>query len=446
MKYKEKSGDDSIRRERHPSKDITAIEGNEIEGKKIVLCITGSIAAYKAIDLSRMLMRHGADVHCVMSENAASALLTADMMKWATGNNVVTRLTGDLEHIFLADYNMSDLIIVYPCTANTLGKISNGIDDTPVTSVLSVALGSRIPIIIAPAMHKSMYENPFIKENICRLMDQGIEFLQPLLSEGKAKVAHPEQALKRVLNKFDKHSKNGVLSLHNKNILVTAGSTVEYIDPVRVITNLSSGKIGNAIAKEVSNRGAKVTIVYGYTTVPSYSESSDFKIIKATTTEEMYNTVVSELSSKTYDVAILAAAVTDFRPEEKKSNKIDSRINQLSLSLIPTKKIINQIKHITKNDTFVVAFKAEYNISDLSIVEKAYQKLKECNCDLIVANDIGREGSEAGSDNDEVFIVNIQKKVIHLPLQSKRDIAKKLVDIITESIEAKNNGLTLGKP
>jgi phosphopantothenoylcysteine decarboxylase/phosphopantothenate--cysteine ligase len=342
---------------------------------------------------------------------------------------------------------MSDLIIVYPCTANTLGKIGNGIDDTPVTSVLSVALGSKIPIIIAPAMHKSMYDNPFIKENICRLKNQGIEFLQPLLSEGKAKVAHPEQALKQVLNKFDKRSKNGVLSLHDKNILVTAGSTVEYIDPVRVITNLSSGKIGNAIAKEASNRGAKVTIVYGYTTAANYSsDSSDLKVIKATTTEEMCNTVVSELSSKTYDIAILAAAVTDFGPEEKRSNKIDSRIDRLSLSLVPTRKIIDRIKNITKNDIFLVAFKAEYNISDLSIVEKAYQKLEECNGDLIVANDIGRAGSEAGSDNDEVFIINRQKKVIHLSLQSKRDIAKKLVDIITESIEAKNSGITLGKP
>ena len=114
--------------------------------------------------------------------------------------------------------------------------------------------------------------------------------------------------------------------------------------------------------------------------------------------------------------------------------------------LVTTRKIIDQIKNITKNDIFLVAFKAEYNISDLSIVEKAYQKLEECNGDLIVANDIGRAGSEAGSDNDEVFIINRQKKVIHLPLQSKRDIAKKLVDIITESIEAKNSGITLGKP
>src|SRR3712207_2048143 len=127
----------------HPSKDILGTQGAELQGKKIVLCITGSIAAYRAIDLARLLMRHGADVYAVMTESTASALLNPEIMRWATGNDVVTKLTGNLEHIMLADYGMSDLVIVYPCTANTLGKVAAGIDDTPVTSILSVALGSR---------------------------------------------------------------------------------------------------------------------------------------------------------------------------------------------------------------------------------------------------------------------------------------------------------------
>jgi phosphopantothenoylcysteine decarboxylase / phosphopantothenate---cysteine ligase len=147
----------------HPSKDIRGTEGSELEGKKIVLCITGSVAAYRAIDLARLLMRHDADVHAVMTESSASMLLNPEIMKWATGNDVVSKLTGNLEHIMLADYGMSDLIIVYPCTANTLGKVVAGIDDTPVTSVLSVALGSKIPIIVAPAMHEAMYENIFVQ-------------------------------------------------------------------------------------------------------------------------------------------------------------------------------------------------------------------------------------------------------------------------------------------
>jgi phosphopantothenoylcysteine decarboxylase/phosphopantothenate--cysteine ligase len=169
------------RTEFYSSRDITGIDGREIEGKKIVLCITGSVAAYRSIDLARQLIRHGAEVYPVMSEAVGSMLLTPEMMKWATGNNVVTKLTGNLEHIALADYNMSDLIVVYPCTANTIGKVANGINDTPVTSVLSVALGSGIPIIIAPAMHESMYDNRLIQENIERVRDQGVDFLQPNL-------------------------------------------------------------------------------------------------------------------------------------------------------------------------------------------------------------------------------------------------------------------------
>ena len=190
------------RTEFYSSKDITGIDGREIEGKKIVLCITGSVAAYRSIDLARQLIRHGAEVYPVMSEAVASTLLTPEMLKWATGNNVVTKITGSLEHIALADYNMSDLIVVYPCTANTIGKVAKGINDTPVTSVLSVALGSRIPIIIALAMHETMYDNRLIQENIQRVKDQGVDFLQPIITEGKAKVVSPEQMLQSVITKF----------------------------------------------------------------------------------------------------------------------------------------------------------------------------------------------------------------------------------------------------
>ena len=421
----------------HPSKDIIGLEGSEITGKKIVLCITGSIAAYRAIDLARLLMRHGAEVYSVMSEMVASTLLTPDMMKWATGNYVVTKLTGDLEHIFLADYDMSDLILVYPCTANTIGKIANGVDDTPVTSVLSVALGSKIPIMIAPAMHKSIYDNPFVKENIYRLKERGVEFLEPVIIEGKAKVAQPEQVLKSVLDKFSESSIRRISSLSDKNTLVTIGSTIEHIDPIRVITNLSSGKMGNAIAEQARSMGANVTVIYGHM-VQRQLDPSDFNVIKVTTSEEMYNTVILELSSKKYDIAILAAAVTDFTLEDKKfTKKIDSRIGKLLLPLSTTKKIIDQVKHASKNDIFVVAFKAEHHVSDSYLIERGYEKLKECNGDLIIANDIGRKGSEVGSDNDEVFIIDRQKKVIHLRVQNKKDVARTLLHIIAESIDTK---------
>jgi len=147
----------------HPSLDIVSSRGTELAGKKIVLCVTGSVAAYKSIELARLLMRHGADVICVASK-AATNLIKPSYFKWATGNEVITKLTGDLEHIKIADYEKSDMIIVYPCTANTLGKLANGIDDTPISTVLSVGFGSKIPIVVALAMHESMYENPAVKK------------------------------------------------------------------------------------------------------------------------------------------------------------------------------------------------------------------------------------------------------------------------------------------
>ncbi|MGI0021013.1 MAG: bifunctional phosphopantothenoylcysteine decarboxylase/phosphopantothenate--cysteine ligase CoaBC, partial [Nitrososphaera sp.] len=244
----------------HPSKDITGSEGGELDGRKIVLCITGSVAAYRAVDLARLFMRHGADVYAVMSEATATALLHPDMMKWATGNDVVTKLTGNLEHIILADYGKSDLIVVYPCTANTIGKAAGGIDDTPVTSVLSVALGSKIPVVIAPAMHEAMYENPFIQENVRKLQGHAT-FVGPNIEEGKAKVAEPGQVLDAAIAILA-----GSRPLAGKKILITAGSTVEHIDPVRVITNQSSGKMGAAITREAERMGARVTLVYGHGT------------------------------------------------------------------------------------------------------------------------------------------------------------------------------------
>src|SRR5918995_5158569 len=307
-------------------KDIYCALSTDLLGKKIVLCITGSVAAYRAIDLTRLLIRHGAEVFPVMSESSAisNRLITKDIMQWASGNNVVTKLTANLEHIFLADYNMSDLVLVYPCTANTIGKIANGIDDTSVTSVLSVALGSKLPIIIAPAMHQSMYSNPIINKNIETLKELGVQFVDPLVSENKAKLAEPEEVLRVISLLLDKNGeslhagiqepKHGHTSvdreetktLFGRNILVTPGSPIEFIDPIRVITNLSSGKMGGAIAEEAYKKGAKVTLVYG---LGSYElqDVPGTNIINVSTSEEMYNAVMREIGTKYYDAAFMAA-------------------------------------------------------------------------------------------------------------------------------------------
>ena len=169
-------------------------------------------------------MRHGADVTCVAS-NAVTKLIQPDYFKWATGNKVITKLTGDLEHIKLADYNQSDLVVVYPATANTLGKLANGIDDTPISTVLTVGFGSKIPILMCLAMHASMYENAAVEKNMHFLKNK-IEFISPKMIEGKAKAPEPEDVLEYVLKRFGFSS-----VLQNKKVLMTAGPTIEHIDP-----------------------------------------------------------------------------------------------------------------------------------------------------------------------------------------------------------------------
>ncbi len=413
----------------HPSKDIVATQGKEILGKKIVLCITGSVAAYKAIDLARLLMRHGADVYAVMSESSTSTLIKADIMKWATGNEVVTKLTGKLEHIALADTGMSDLILVYPCTANTIGKIANGIDDTTVASVLTVALGSRIPIIVAPAMHESMYTNNIIRQNVDRLKDIGVKFLEPFVEEGKAKIMEPELVLQSVIRELNRTHTS--FSLEGKNILVTAGSTIEHIDPIRVITNLSSGKMGIAIAEGALLAGAKVTLVYGHGSDGTRVPIKIRNVIKVNTSREMEMTISSELSSKRYDIVIFCAAITDFAPQQTSPKKIETKKGKFVLPLLPTTKIVDRVKPISRNNKlFLVAFKAEHDVSDSYLINKAFQKLHECDGDLVIANDLGRKGCGIGSDENEVFIIDRQKKVIHLPLQDKYQEARKILDTI----------------
>lgn len=402
----------------HPSKDIVGSDGSELNGKKIVLCVTASVAAYKAVDLARLLMRHGADVHAVMSKST-KMLLTPELIQWATGNDVVTELTWKLEHIQLADYGRSDLIVIYPCTGNTLSKIANGIDDTPVTSVASVALGSKIPIVIAPAMHEAMYENPILQKNMEALKGL-VEFVEPNVVEGKAKIADPETVLNAVLAKMRSNSK-----LKGKNMLVTAGATIEFIDPIRVVTNPASGKLGAAIAKEATMMGANVTLIYGH----GYADlPSNAKIINVKTSDEMMDAVINELKSNNYHVAIMTAAVSDFKPESPKDVKIETRDNkQITVTLKTTSKIVDQIKKVSPS-TFLVAFKADSDVSDDDLIKSAYDKMRECNADLMVANDIGRKGSEMGSDTSEVFIIGKNKKVRHLPIQTKQSVARVLLE------------------
>ena len=406
----------------HPSLDIVNSSGVELSGKKIVLCVAGSVAAYKAIELARLLMRHGADVTCVAS-NAVTKLVQPDYFKWATGNEVITKLTGELEHIRLADYNKADLIVVYPATANTLGKLANGIDDTPVSTVLTVGFGSKIPILMCLAMHASMYDNVAVKKNI-EFLKNKIEFSIPQMIEGKAKVSEPEDILEHILKKYGFSS-----ILKNKKILMTAGPTIEYIDPVRVITNQSSGKTGVLLASELISAGAKVTLVYG----PGIEEPpKGAKVIKVFTTKEM-NDVIKQKMKKKFDVVIMAAAAADYTPENPSKKKIKSTQDRMKISLKKVPKIIDQIKKYQKN-VILVGFKAEVNLSKKDLISIAKKKLQDSNADIIIANDIGSNRYKKNPENNEVLIID-SGKVRSSGWKRKQKIAKFIIKEIEDKLK-----------
>jgi len=405
-------------KQKHPSLDIVESYGTELSGKKIVLCIAGSVAAYKSIELARLLMRHGADVTCVVSD-AATKLIKPDYFKWATGNEVVSKLTGNLEHIRLADYKQSDLIIVYPATANTLGKLANGIDDTPVSTVLTVGFGSKIPILMALAMHQSMHENVAVLRNI-KFLKQKIDFISPLMIEGKAKAAEPEDILEYVLKKFGISPK-----LQNKRILMTAGPTIEYIDPIRIITNHSTGKTGVLLASGLISGGAKVTLIYG----PGQEKPpKGAKVIPVKTVMEMFTAVKKEMKKK-FDVVILAAAASDYVPTKFNKAKIKSTSKQMIVKLQRAPKIIDQIKKIQK-DVFLVGFKAETNLTKINLIKIARKKLQETKADMIIANDIGTK-YQKNPEHNNVQIVFKDGKVISSGWKKKIQISK----IIRKQIE-----------
>jgi phosphopantothenoylcysteine decarboxylase/phosphopantothenate--cysteine ligase len=412
----------------HPSKRIMETKGSELKGKRVALCITGSVAAIQGPEIARTLMRHGAEVFAVMSP-MAQRIIHPYVMEWATGNPVVTELTGKIEHVALVGEHSEkvDLVLVAPATANTISKIACGIDDTTVTSVVSTAFGSTCPIIIVPAMHESMYNHPVLTRNIKELKALGVDFVGPRIQEGKAKIASTREIAEAVIRKLAARR-----DFSHLRVLVTAGATVEYIDPVRVITNRSSGKMGTAIAEEALNRGAEVTLVYGLGQV---APPPGARVIPVETTDQMFDAVVSELKSKRYDVTIAVAAASDWTPEQPFSHKLSSHTNHsLDLKLKPTKKIIDAVKKASPK-TYLVAFRAEYRLPKNELIDSAYKRLQEANADLIAVNDVGKPGAGFGTDTNELFVVDEKKKVTHIPMANKREVARKILDIIRERVK-----------
>ncbi|MHA1819103.1 MAG: bifunctional phosphopantothenoylcysteine decarboxylase/phosphopantothenate--cysteine ligase CoaBC [Promethearchaeota archaeon] len=418
----------------HPSKDIVGTKSNLLKGKLICLCVTGSVAIINSVSLAREFMRHGAEVVVVMSKEAQK-LITPEMFKWATGNKVISELSGDIEHIVLAGERpgkkgKADIILVAPATANTISKIACGIDDTPVTTVVTTAFGSATPMVIVPAMHESMFNHPILKENIQKLKSLNVDFIMPNITENKAKISENDEIVEFIIDKLRKKK-----DLEGLNFLVTAGPTREFIDRVRYISNPSTGRMGIEIAKEIASRGGNVKLILGktYLKPPNYIDCT--YVISA---KDFFDNVLNEVSENHYDVFISAAAIADFTPDHVHEEKIDSSIKHLEIKLKSTPKIIDAVRNINK-EIYIVAFKAETNLDDDALIDKAYNRMKRSNLQMIVANNVFKKERGFESLTNEIYIIsdkNGEKEVIHVGLASKRDCAEKIIDTILKNLKS----------
>ncbi len=400
-------------------KEIKYTYGEELKDKKILLIPTGSIAAFKTPELIRLLIRHGADVYVLPSKEALK-YVTLDTLKWASGGKVLENFTYKAEHIYLV--KKMDLIAVIPATANIVNKAASGIADTDASLAIYSAIGYGKPILMAPVMHENMYRNPFFLESLEKLRRIGVQIIDPIFQENKAKLRDLDYIKMRIINILSDKLLEGL------KILVTAGPTIEYIDPVRIITNKSSGKMGVYIAEEAYMMGAQVKLIAGNISVKPFE---DIETRYVETTEDMYEAVMDELS-KGYDIFISASAPVDFRPSTSEESKIDTvRKKKLDLELILTPKIVSTARARFK-DLFIVSFKALYNVSDDELYKKAVEHLEKYGFDMVVANDVGRRGVGFQADENEVVIVDREGRKIFHGRDSKRNIARRLLTLVNQ--------------
>lgn len=392
--------------------------GDELRGRRIALCVTSSVSCYRAPDVARLLIRHGADVIPVMSKDAAR-LISPEILRWATGNEPIVEITGRIEHVMLTESESRvDLVLIAPATANTIAKIASGVSDNSVTLLASCALGAGIPIIIVPAAHDTMIFNPLLTRAVRILRDAGIKIVEPVMEEGKAKLRSPEDILDIVVETLMPKTLSG------RRFIVTAGPTRENIDDVRFITNASSGKMGVEIARQLRNLGAEVTLIHGPITekIPR-----GINAIRITSADELTSRLLQECQRVKTDAVFAAAAVTDYKPAQSVAGKIDSRASEtINLQLIRNRKAIQELRR-SNPEVDIIAFRAVYgNVEDPGAEFKKLQS--ELGAMMVVINDVSREDIGFGSDLNEVTIVTSSQKIIKTGVRPKREIARIIVE------------------
>ncbi|MFP4655543.1 MAG: bifunctional phosphopantothenoylcysteine decarboxylase/phosphopantothenate--cysteine ligase CoaBC [Methanohalobium sp.] len=402
----------------HPTKWIQNQKSSSLDGKTIVLGVTGSIAAVRVVELARELIRNGAEVYAVTTD-ASKWIINPCALHYATGNDVITELTGVLEHVkFCGFKGCADLLLIAPATANTISKIANGIDDTPVTTFATTALGSDIPFMVVPAMHESMYNHPGVVENIDKLKLWGVSFVDPYFKEGVAKIASNDMIVLNVEHAIGNNDFAG------KKVLITGGATAEPIDPIRFLTNRSSGKTGVELALEAYRRGSEVTIVHrNQLNIPGINE------VYVESADQMIDAVLNELG-KGYDALISSAAISDYTIDES-PHKIKSGKDELSLVLKPTRKLLYEVRN-SYPELVIAGFKAENGVTVDELILRAKNLQQKYGLDFVVANDVDKKGM--GDKTNEVYIMNsYNTNPLHVN-GSKRLIASKLLDKLVEKL------------
>lgn len=425
----------------HPTLWIREAKGTILSGKTIVIGVSGSIAAVETVKLARELIRYGADVYVVMTD-AARQIIHEDALHYATGNPVITKLTGRVEHVeFFGAQGIADLFLIAPATANTISKITAGIDDTPVTTFATTAIGEGKKVMVVPAMHESMYRHPKVLENLKILESWGIDVIGPRMAEGIAKIADNDEIVIRVLRALafsNQSSHSG--SLSGKTVFITSGSTAESLDPIRLLTNRASGKTGEALAREAYIRGAEVYLFHRNKS--PLSHLPHFHDIHTESVHDMIEAVtgkiaLADLPVSGKNILISSAAISDYTVE-KNDSKIKSGERELTITLRPTKKLIEEACYTDPN-LFIVGFKAETDVSHEMLIESAAAKIDAGIADIVVANDVKEKGM--GTNENDVYavtkdyLVNHDLKTIVSISGSKEKIAAELFDLIAKEAD-----------
>ncbi len=396
-----------------------------MKDKKIVVGITGGIAAYKVASVVSALHKQGADVQVIMTK-AATEFITPLTMQVLSKKHVYTDTfdshnAENVAHINIAQ--SADLVVVAPATANIIAKMAYGIaDDILSTTLLAV----KVPILVFPSMNEDMYNHPTVTHNLQILADRGVQIIEPAygyLAEGysgKGRLPQPDEIVS-VIEKYCARASD----YQDKKILITAGATREAIDPVRFITNHSTGKMGYALAEEAAKRGASVTLVSGKTDL---ALPKGVELVTAETADKMYEAVMERLSDM--DIIIKAAAVADYRPQQIADEKIKKGEGELLLTLERTKDIAAEIGQRKRADQILIGFSAETS----NLIENAKRKLANKNMDMIIANNILQAGAGFGGDTNIITIITRAGEEINIPLMSKRELAKIILDEVRERL------------